>query len=69
MDIEDFYVEGYIIDDNKKKVSPLLKMKDITQVAALTDIAFRSNLNVMLRMNPKVREKEMQELEKILENN
>lgn len=56
MDKDDFYVEGYIIDDNGQRVSPNLKMKDMGQVTTLTDIAFRSKLNIELRMNPKLKD-------------
>lgn len=57
MDKDDFYVEGYIIDDNGQRVSPNLKMKDMGQVTTLTDIVFRSKLNIELRMNPKLKDK------------
>jgi hypothetical protein len=57
MDKDDFYVEGYIIDDDGKRVSPNLKMKDMEQVTTLTDIVFRSKLNIELRMNPKLKDK------------
>ena len=57
MDRDDFYVEGYIIDDDGKRVSPNLKMKDMEQVTTLTDIVFRSKLNIELRMNPKLKDK------------
>lgn len=52
MNKDDFCVEGYIIDDDGKRVSPNLKMKDMQQVVTLADIAFRSKLNIELRGNP-----------------
>lgn len=56
MEKDDFYAEGYIVDDEGKRVSPNLKMKNIEQVTVLMDIAFRSNLNVELRRNPNQKE-------------
>lgn len=53
---DDFFAEGYIINDNGQRVSPNLKMKDMDQVTTLTDIAFRSKLNIELRINPKLKD-------------
>ena len=53
---DDFYAEGYIINDDGQRVSPNLKMKDMVQVTTLTDIAFRSKLNIELRINPKLKD-------------
>ena len=49
MDKMIFLTEAYIIDDDGKEVSPLLKLKDMQQVTVLVDIVLHSGYNIKLR--------------------